>query len=120
MSQQPRRVMTDRTRSSRQERQRQREVLRGRFRRSGSRDRLTIIPSSSVESVTAGSAVGRRRDGVLELASSRLKVPDPVLNHRQQVLESANKSLDSNDGKYEGNDGQSEESEESEGDNELI
>ena len=50
--------MTDRMRSSRQERQRRREVLRGRFRRSGSRDRLTIIPSPSVESVTAGSAVG--------------------------------------------------------------
>jgi len=77
----------DRTRSSRQEKQRRREVLRGRFRRSGSRDRLTIIPSPSVESVTAGSAVGRRRDGVLELASSRLEVPEPVLNHRQQVLE---------------------------------
>jgi len=51
---------------------------------------------------------------VLELASSRLKVPEPVLNHRQQVLESANESLVSNDGEYEGNDGQSEESEESE------
>jgi len=56
---------------------------------------------------------------VLELASSRLKVPEPVLNHRQQVLESANESLDSNDGEYEGNDGQSEESEESEQENEL-
>ena len=84
-----------------------------------SRDRLTIIPSLSDESVTAGSAVGRRRDGVLELASSRLEVPEPVLNHRQQVLESANESLDSNDGEYEGNDGQSEESEESEEENKL-
>jgi len=111
--------MPDRTRSSRQERQRRREVLRRRFRRCGSRDRLTIILSPSVESVTAGSAVGRRMDGVLELASSRLEVPEPVLNHRQQVLESANESLDSNDGEYEGNDGQSEKSEESEQENEL-
>jgi len=78
-----------------------------------------IIPSPSVESVTAGSAVGRRSDGVLELASSRLEVPEPVLNHRQQVLESANESLDSNNGKSEGNDRQSEESEESEQENEL-
>jgi len=120
MSQQQRRVMTDLTRALRQERQRGSEVLRRRFRRSGSRDRLTIIPSPSVESVTAGSAVGRRRDGVLELASSQLEVPESVLNHRQQVLESANESLDSNDREYEGNDGQSEESEESEEENELT
>jgi len=109
----------DRTCSSRQERQRRTEVLRARFWKSGSRDRLTIIPSPSVESVTTGSAVSRRRDGVLGLASSRLEVPELVLNHRQQVLESANESLDSNDGEYEGNDGQSEESEESEEENEL-
>jgi len=56
-----------------------------------------MIPSPSVEFVTAGSAVGRRRDGMLELASSRLEVPQHVLNHRPQVLESANESLDSND-----------------------
>jgi len=97
--------MTDRTGSSRQERQRRREVLRGHFRRSGSRDRLTIIPSPSVESVTAGSAVGRRRNGLLELASSRLEVPEPVLNHWQEVLELVNESLNSNDGEYESNDG---------------
>jgi len=74
----------DRTRSLRQERQRRREVLGGRFRRSESSDRLTIIPSPSVESVTAESAVGRSRDGVLELASSRTEVPEPVLNHRSR------------------------------------
>jgi len=62
----------------------------------------------------AGSAVGRRRDAVQEPASSRLHVPERVLYNRQQVFESADESLDSNDGKYEGNDGQSEESEESE------
>ena len=56
---------------------------------------------------------------MLELASSRLAVPEPVLNHRQQVLESANDSLHSNDGQYEGNDWQSEESEVSEEENEL-
>jgi len=99
----------------RQERQRQREVLRGRFRGCGSRDGLTIITSPSVESVMAGSAVGRRRDSGQEPASSRLQ---PVLYNRQQVLESADESLDSNDGEYERNDGQSEESEESE-ENEL-
>jgi len=56
---------------------------------------------------------------VLELASTRLEVPDPVLNHWLQVLESANVTLDSNDGEYEGNDGQSEESQESQEENEL-
>jgi len=66
----------------------------------------------------AGSAVGRRRDAVWEPASSRLQVPEPVLYNGQQVLVSADESLDSNDGEYEGNDGQSEESEESE-ENEL-
>jgi len=55
---------------------------------------------------------------VWEPASSLLQVPEPVLYNRQQVLESADESLDSNDGEYEGNDGQSEESEESE-ENEL-
>jgi len=110
--------MADRARSSWQERQRRREVLRGRFRGSGSRDGLTIITSPSVESVLAGSAVGRRRDAVRERASSRVQVPEPVLYNRQQVSESADESLDSNDGEYEGNDGQSEETEESE-ENEL-
>jgi len=55
----------------------------------------------------------------MELASSRLEVPDPVLNHWQQVLESANESLDSNDGEYKSNDGLSEESQESQEENEL-
>jgi len=53
-----------------------------------------------------------------EPASSPLQVPEPVLYNQQQVLESADGSLDSNDRDYEGNDGQSEESEESE-ENEL-
>jgi len=110
--------MADRARSSRQERQRRRDVLRGHCLGSGSRDGLTIIRSPSVESVMAGTAVGRRRDAVREPASSRLQVPEPVLYNRQQVLESADESLDSNDGEYEGNDGQSEQSEQSE-ENEL-
>jgi len=88
--------------------------VRGRFRGSGSRDGLTIITSPSVESDMAGSAVGRRRDAVREPASSRVQVPEPILYNRQQVSESADESLDSNDGEYEGNDGQSEETEESE------
>jgi len=111
--------MTDQTRSSRQERKRGRQVLDGHFRRYESRDRLTIIPSPTIESVTAGSALGRRRDGMLELAPLRLEVPKPVLNHQQQVLDSVNECLDSTDGEYEYNDGQSEESEESEEENEL-
>jgi len=56
---------------------------------------------------------------VLKLDSSQLAVQERVLNHRQQVLESANESRDSSDGEYEGNDGQSEESEESEEENKL-
>jgi len=105
--------MADRDRLSRKERQRQREVLRRPLQESGSRDRLPVIKSPSVESVMAGSAVGRRRDTVGEPASLQLQVPEPVLYYRQQVLESADQSLDSNDGEYEGNDGQSEESGES-------
>jgi len=114
MSQPQRRQMADRARSSKQERQRQREVRCGHFRESEARNGLTIITSPSVESVMAGSAVGRRRDAVREPASSRLQVPEPVLYNRQQVLESADESLDSNDGEYKGNNGQSEESEENE------
>jgi len=62
----------------------------------------------------AGSAVGRRSDAVRELASSRLQVPEPAPFNRQQVLQSADESLDSNDGEYERNNGQREKSEESE------
>jgi len=61
----------------------------------------------------AGSTGARRRDDVREPASSRLQVLQPVLYNRQQVLESADESLSSNDREYEGNDGQSVESEES-------
>jgi len=53
----------------------------------------------------AGSAVGRRRNAVQEPTFSRLQVQEPLLYNRQQVLESANESLDSNDEEYEGNDG---------------
>jgi len=66
----------------------------------------------------AGSAVGSTRDAVREPASPRLQVREPLLYNRQQVFDSADESLDYNDGEYEGNDGQSEESEESE-ENEL-
>ena len=68
-------------------------------------DRLSIILSPSVEFVMTGSAVGRRRDSMRGLASLRLEVPEAVLNHWQLVMESANESLDSNDGEYKGNDG---------------
>jgi len=53
--------------------------VRGRFSGCGSRDGLIIITSPSVESVMAGSTVGRRRDAVGEPASSRLQVPESVL-----------------------------------------
>ena len=49
-----------------------------------------------------------------EPASSRLQVAEPVRYNHQQLLESADESLDSHDGRYEGNDGQSKESEERE------
>jgi len=52
----------------------------------------------------AGSPVGRRRDAVREPASLRLQVPEPVLYNWQQVFESADESLEYNDGEYEGND----------------
>ena len=52
-----------------------------------------------------------------EPPSSRLQIPEPVLYNRQQVSKSADESLDSNDGEYEGNDGQSEEESE---ENELA
>jgi len=48
--------------------QRQRAVLCGRFGGSGSRGGLTIITSPHVESVMAGSAVGRKRDALREPA----------------------------------------------------
>ena len=63
-------------------------------------------------SITARSAIGCSRDGVLKLTSSRLELPVPLLNYHQQVLESVNESLACNDGKYERNDGQSEDSKE--------
>jgi len=87
MLQQQRELMADQARSLRQEWHRQREVLRGGLWESGSRDGLTIIISPSVESVMAGSVVGRTRDAVREPASSRLQVPEPVLYNRLQVLE---------------------------------
>jgi len=105
--------MAAQARSLRHERQRRRKVLRGRFQGSGSRDGLTIVTSPSVESAIAGSTVGRR-DAVREPASSRLQVAEPVRYNHQQLLESADESLDSHDGRYEGNDGQSKESEERE------
>jgi len=97
--------MADRARSSREKRASQRDARRQRFQESGSRDGLSILISSSVAPVMAGSAVGRQRNAVQEPTFSRLQVPEPVLYNRQQVLESADESLDSNDGEYEGNDG---------------
>lgn len=118
MSQQQRRHIADRTRPSRQERQRRREARRALVQRSQSRDRLTIIPSAR-ESVTAGSNVSRRGNAVLGPASSRHEIPEPVPDNLEQGLESADDSIDSRDGEYEGNDSQSEESQESQEENEL-
>jgi len=60
----------------------------------------------------AGAAVGRRRDRVWRPASSRLHVPHSVMHNPQQVSESVDQSLDTDDVEYEGNAGQSEDSEE--------
>jgi len=106
--------MADQVCSSRPERQRQRLVLHRSFQESGSKDGLPTIRSRRVESVMARSAVGRRIDTVMEPPLSRLPLPQFILYNRKQVLESADESLDSNHGEYEGNDGQSEESQESE------
>ena len=105
---------TDRAHSSRQERQRGRAVLCGHFRGSGSRDRLTIITSPSVES-----AVGRRRDALVQLAPLQCEVREAVMDNRQQVLELADESMDSNVGEYEDNDGLSKVSAEREEENVL-
>ena len=56
---------------------------------------------------------------MLQLAPLQCEVQEPVLDNWQQVLELADKSIDSNDGQYEDNDGQSEESVESEEKNGL-
>jgi len=70
----------------------------GHFWESEPRYRLTIITSPSVESIMAGPAVGRSRDAVREPASLRPQIPEPVLYNWQQVLKSADESLDSNEG----------------------
>ena len=84
MSQQQRRLTADRTRLSRQERQRRREVRHQRAQISQSRDRLTRIPPT-LESVTAGSTVSRRGNVVQGSASSQLEIPKPVPDNRVSV-----------------------------------
>ena len=107
MSQQQRRPKADKTRSSRQGKQIQKEVRSGRVRKSRSRDSLTIIPTPHV-SRASGSTEGGGTD--LVQASSRLEVPEPVL------VDSGRRSADditddSQDGDYEDYDGQSEDTE---------
>jgi len=118
MSQQQRRLMVDRTRPSRHERQRQREVRREHAQRSQSRDRLTRIPPT-LKSVTAGSTVSRRGNAVLGPASSCLKIPEPVPDNWKQGLEPADDSIDSDDGKYQGQSQESQGSQGSQEENEL-
>jgi len=98
--------MADRTRPSRQGRQIQREVRSGRVRKSRSRDRLTVIPTPHA-SRASGSTEGRGT-GLVQ-ALSRLEVPEPVLVDSGR--QSADDSIDSQDGEYEDYDGQSEDTE---------
>jgi len=84
MSQQQRRLTADRTRLSRQERQKRREVRREHAQISQSRDRVTRIPPT-LESVTAGSTVSKRGNAGLGPASSRHEIPEPVPDNPEPV-----------------------------------
>jgi len=114
MSEQEQRLTADRTRLSRQERQRRKKVRPAHAQRSPSRDWLTeILPT--LESVTAGSSVSRRRNAGLGPASSPLEIPEPVPDQWEQGPEPADDRIDSDDREYEG---QSQESQESQEENE--
>ena len=103
MSQQQRRLMADRTCPSRQGRQIQREVRSGRVRKSRSRDRLTIIPTPLARA--SGPTESRVTGRVPALLRPEVQEPILVDSGRQ----SADDSIDSQDGEYEDNDDQSEE-----------
>jgi len=106
MSQQQRRLMADTTRLSSQGRQIEREVRSGHVRKSRARDRLTIIPTP-LASHPLGSP--ESRGTALVLASSRLDVPEPILEDSGRP--SADDSIDSQEGEYEDYNDQSEETE---------
>jgi len=131
MSQQ-RRAIADRTRSSRQGRQGQREVREGRVWKSRSGDGSTIAAPRAA-SLTAGSTVRRTRGAMEVLTPSRPQIAEPALADDGQQLaddgqqwaedgqqwaedgeQPADDSINSDDGEYEDNDGQSEVSEEEE------
>ena len=117
MSQQ-RRAIADRTRSSRQGRQVQREVHGGRVRKSRSGDGSTIAAPRPA-SLTAGSTVSRTKEAMEGPTPSRPQIAEPALAEAWQQLaddgqQPVDDSMDSDDGEYEDNDGQSEVSEEEE------
>ena len=131
MPQQPR-AKTDRPRTSRQGRHVEREVHRGRVRKSRSGDRSTIAAPRPA-SLTAGSTVSSTSGAMHGLTPSRPQIAEPALADDGQQLaddgqqladdgqywaddgqQPADDSMDSYDGAYEDNDGQSKVSEEEE------
>jgi len=108
----------------------QREVRRGRVRKSRSGDGSTIAAPPPA-SLTAGSTVSRTRGAMKVPTPSRPQIAEPALADDGQQLaddgqqladdgqqwaddgqQPADDSMDSDDGEYEDNDGQSEVSEE--------
>src|ERR1700759_3751056 len=128
---QQRRAMADRTRTSRQGRQVQREVRGGRVRKSRSGDGSSIAAPRRA-SLTVRSTVSRTRGAMQGLTPSRPQIAEPALADNGQQLaddgqqladdehQSADDSMDSDDGEYEDNDGQSEVSEEEEDDEDVL
>jgi len=101
MSEQQWRVTADRTRLSRQERQRLWEVCRRCAQIFQFRNRLTRIPPT-LESVIAGSTLSGRENAVQRPASSRPEIPKPVPDKWEQGLAPAVESILSDNGEYEG------------------
>ena len=124
MSQQ-RRAIADRTRSSSQGRQVEREVCGKRVWKSISRDGSTIAAPRPA-SLTVGSTVSRTRCAMEGPTPSLAKIVEPALADDGQQLaddgqqwaddkeQPADDSIDSDDREYEDNNGQSEVSEEEE------
>src|SRR6201996_2546034 len=104
---QQRRAMADRTRTSRQGRQVQREVRGGRVRKSRSGDGSTIAAPRPA-SLTVGSTVSRTRGAMQGLTLSQPQIAEPALADDGQQLaddghQSADDSMDSDDEEEEKN-----------------
>src|ERR1700759_786251 len=82
---QQRRAMADRTRTSRQGRQVQREVRGGHVRKTRSGDGSTIAAPRPA-SLTVGSRVSRTRGAMQGLTPSRPKIAEPALADDGQQL----------------------------------